>query len=136
MRLEVFNHVVKRQMPAYRTISFNSKCGKVTLSLKLAADLEVKTGDGMYFARDTDNQKSWYFTVKKDDPLGVKITERLPTGNGNTRSFGGCSRPVCDAVLKDCKINKGATFLVAEKPVIVDGTEWWGILTAKPFRIS
>lgn len=142
MKLEIFKHnTTNVSSKGFRTISFNRKFGRITMSMILAESLGIEKTDGLYFARDTERRNAWYFKVAKKDKMGIVIHKQLvkrktPKGYSESMRYDGGNRPLCEALLKDLKIEEGATFLVAEKPIMVDGTEWWGILTARPFRIS
>lgn len=138
MKLQIFNRSNSYRSSnkiAYRAIRFNRRNARATFTAQAASELNLGEYASMFFACDTESKNNaWYIRLlKSDEGLPVK----LKNGTGyckNSQSYICTSRPAITAILDSIKAETGACLLIAQKPVIIDGNEWFELITAKPVR--
>lgn len=139
MKLEIFDHDLRRgaSRVQYRAVSINRRNARVTFSQQASEELNLTTDHAITFAKDSDSKCDWYISIKKDDPTGLPV--RCHHGGGNAKgysSLGITCRSLTGAILDGLKAKSGATVLIAQKPTVIDGQEWYQLIMAKPIRIN
>lgn len=138
MKLQIFdrsNSYRSGTKVAYRAISFNRRNARATFTAQAASELKISDCPSVIFAHDTESKNNaWYLRLlKTEDGIPVK----LKSGTGyckNSQSYICTSRPVTTAILDSLKAESGACLLIAQKPVNIDGEDWYELITAKPVR--
>ncbi len=138
MKLQIFdrsNAHVAANRTDYRAISFNRRNAKMTFTKRAAAELNVGEYQSIIVARDTDSKNNaWYMRLVKTDE-GIPV--RLKNGTGyckSVQSYICCSRVVTGNLLDSLNAESGATLLIAQKPISIEGEEWYELVTSKPIR--
>lgn len=139
MKLEIFDYALRRgaSRVQYRAVSINRRNARVTFSQQASEELTLTTDHFITFAKDSDSKCDWYISIKKDDPTGLPV--RCHHGGGNAKgysSLGITCRSLTSAILDGLKAKSGATVLIAQKPTVIDGQEWYQLIMAKPIRIN
>lgn len=139
MKLEIFDHAQRRggSRVQYRAVSINRRNARVTFTQQAIEELSLTTDYAITFAKDSDSKCDWYITIKKNDPTGIPI--RSHHGSGNAKgytSLGITCRGLTAAILDNLKAKSGATVLIAQKPTVIDGQEWYQLITSKPIRLN
>lgn len=134
MKLKVFTieDRADRTEAGLRSVSVRRKGRQVTLSRRFVSDENVKKDDTTFalLAFDEDSKQDWYLTIG-NHPNGYKVNDRTDkSGKGLTHYFS--VGKVAWKLLDTCKIKESGSFLVAEKPTVIDGVTWYKIITAKP----
>lgn len=139
MKLEIFDHTQGRTSTTvqYRALSVNRRNAKISFSRQATEELGLTTEYAATFAKDGDSKNDWYVSFRKDDPTGLHI--RAHNGSGNAKGYstlGITCRSLSAAILDSLKAKSGATLLIAQKPVLINGVNWFQVITAKPLRIN
>lgn len=139
MNLEIFDHAKGRNgaRVQYRAVSVNRRSAKISFSRQATVELGLTTDYAATFAKDTDSKNDWYVSFRKDDPTGIQI--RAHNGSGGAKGYntlGVTCRSLSTAILDSLKAKSGVTLLIAQKPVMIGGVNWFQILTSKPIRIN
>lgn len=82
--------------------------------------LELKAGDQIEFAQDSESTKNWY--VSKVKEKGYLLKEKA-----NEHQLQTCSQAVVQNILHSAKINnaKSGRVRFAAKPIKLEGRTWW-----------
>lgn len=138
MKLQIFDrsnaHVAPNRAD-YRAISLNRRNAKMTFTKRAATELNVGDYQSLIVARDTDSKNNaWYMRLTKTDE-GIPV--RLKNGTGyckSVQSYICCSRVVTGKLLDSLNAESGATLLIAQNPITIEGEEWYELITSKPIR--
>lgn len=139
MKLEIFDHSQGRYGTRiqYRAISVNRRNAKITFSRQATEEMGLTTEYSATFAKDGDSKNDWYVSFRKDDPTGIQVREQHGGGNAkNYITLGLNCRTLAAAICDSVKAKSGCSFLIAQKPVLIGGVNWFQIITAKPLRIN
>lgn len=138
MNLQIFdrsNAHVAANRNAFRAIGFSRRNAKMTFSQRAASELNVADYESLIIACDTDSKSNaWYLRMLKNDE-GMPI--KLKNGTGycrRTQQYTVTSRVVTTKLLDTLNAEQGATLLIAQNPVKIDGVEWYELITSKPIR--
>lgn len=139
MKLEIFDHSKGRygSRVQHRAVSVTRRNAKISFSRQATEELGLSTEYAATFAKDSDSKNDWYVTFRKADPSGLPI--RAHHGSGNAAGYstlGITCRSLSSAILDSLKAKSGATLLIAQKPEIINGEEWYQLITAKPLRLN
>ncbi len=138
MNLEIFDKswTAPTAVRGYRSISVNRRNARVTLSAMLVNEMGIEADMSLYIARNTEAKCEWYIRFDKGDN-GLKI--RAHKGGGYCKgkaSLGVTSRGITAMMLDSCKAERGLSLLVAKTPTMINGQEWYQLITAKPIRVN
>lgn len=140
MKLVVFDRINQRGNAKLmmRSLSVNRRNAKISFSRRATDEMNITTESQVAFAKDADSKNDWYMCVSQTEIQGG-ITVRKANGHGNCKDYQilGCTcRALSAEILDSVKAQSGASFLIAEKPVEIDGTQWYQIIISKPIRIN
>ena len=139
MKLSIFNKERNgsgRVTSNVRSVNVNRKNGGFVFSLALSESIGMKKGEYVMFAKDEDSKSDWYMCVTQSD-LGYAIFQKSGgKAEIRTRSLYATSKFAAQGILDDVKAKRAASFLVAMKPVEMDGLKWYRIITDRPLRIT
>ena len=138
MKLQIFDNITSRKKgtgrPSIRTISLYGSNGSVTFSSKTCEDLNIKEGYKVFFAKDTESRKDWYFCVSPELENGIPVRIKKNGGVGKESPSLSCScRLVVENILTEYKAEKNVLFLVSAKGKEINGLKWFSIIN-KPLR--
>lgn len=125
MKLQIYNKANSSLVrePNAPTVRVAVKNGLFTLNGTATALLGLKDKDGVIISADTDRPKDWYI-AKVNAPEG--FVGRL---KDDKKSFNVNCVKATTAMAKSVGINTACSFTIAPKPTLVDGVEWYAILT-------
>lgn len=131
MKLKAFN---QENIPVIRTgkptIRFFATAGLISISKAAALLMNLKEGSLIELCQNEDEPTDWYIH-KTEEQSGFTL-------RGKTSSF--CltfnSTPLVVKVLSTLNIEKGASFLISKKPVIIDSEEYWYMITGNPMNVK
>lgn len=119
-----------------RTMSANRKGGFCSFNSKAIRDFDLRPGNRVIIAKDTDSKNDWYITfVEPENETGTKL--RIGRGHKTSKiySMRTQNRAASGAILDSVKATYSATFIIAATPTeMPDGTIWYRVLTANPIR--
>lgn len=119
-----------------RTMSANRKGGFFSFNSKAIRDFDLRPGNRVVVAKDTDSRNDWYVRfVEAGDETGTKMRVGREHKGDKVYSMRTQNRAASDAILDSVKVTYSATFIIATTPTkMPDGTTWYRILTANPIR--
>lgn len=120
-----------------RSISVTRIPGSFSFSQTAQRDLEIKDGHGILLAQDDENKNDWYICFADSDS-SFTIRKRRNGGyaKGLAPTLYFSNKFIANRLLDTVKATKAATLLISTKPTIIDGKEWYKIVTSKPLRIK
>lgn len=114
-------------------VNVNLGSGGFYLNDLVRLDLDLKNGQEVLVAKD-EKTKKWYITF--DSGLqGFKL-HKLNNQGGHQHRLCFISRRPAHLLLDEVKATRAATFMLAKKPVMIDGHKWYRIITNDPVRVS
>lgn len=140
MKLQIFDRStssLKSNRISYCAVSFNRRNARATFTKQAAEELKIGEYQSVLFACDTDSKNNaWYLRLLKSDE-GIAVRSKEGTGycKGNV-SYICTSRAMSRAILDSLKAKSGACLLISQNPVIIEGEEWYELITTKPIRIQ
>lgn len=135
MNLKIYNHEQPRKSKV-QTVGVN-RYGRFTFSQAAVTLFALKDGMRISFAKDNDSRNDWYVAFDTDKGSVLRFTVRKRADRENpTRATITTNRRAANAILDSISVEKGATFLISQKPVIVFGIKWHRLITAKPIVIK
>lgn len=140
MKLQIFDRSTSRlktDRMGYRAVSFNRRNARATFSKQAVEEMKIDEYQSVIFAHDTESKNNaWYLRLlKNDEGIPVKYKDGTGYSKGN-RSYIATSRAVSRAILDSLKAQSGACLLISQNPVIIEGEEWYELITSKPIRVS
>ena len=126
MKLTVYDKSNSHPALTYKGKRIITVCrdGSMYLSRILSRELSLHAGNRLCIARDEDRPKDWYMFVS-DDENGFTIWND-PRCARFSNSF------IAGMILDAAKVEKSAGFMVAKKPVNVDGRLCYRIILDNP----
>lgn len=120
-----------------RSMNISRTNGTCMFSSTLQSELKIKVGQSVQIAQDEESKNDWYISFS-ESPTGFIIREKKNGGYAkncmNTMYF--INKAIANKMLDFIKASKSATMLIGEKPIKVDGMDWYKIVTSKPLRIN
>lgn len=135
MALMIFKRTtpsVKAKQSMIRLVSFNRKHGLVMFNVCSSKEFGLTDGGRILFAKDTETRQ-WFFTIGTVEDLSEGNTLQIRTNPSGSYSTKVTARNVVEAVCDDFKA-ESITFCIAQKPKLMEGRQWWRIITATPYR--
>lgn len=131
MALEMFpKRKCNNHPPTQWLVNVNRKCGMFFLNNLIADDLKLELGNKGMIAYDNET-KEWLVTFNDSLP-GFRL-RLLSNKYYKTRlCFAGAK--AAHSILNDVNAEKAATFLISKKPRVIDGINWYRILSKTPTR--
>lgn len=123
---------VKAKPSMIRLVSFNRKHGLVMFNVCSSKELGLTDEGRILFAKDTETRQ-WFFTIGSIEDLSEGNTLQIRTNSSGSNSMRVAARNVVEAVCDDFKA-ESITFCIAQKPKLMEGRQWWRIITATPYR--
>ncbi|MCM1225112.1 MAG: hypothetical protein NC548_62745, partial [Lachnospiraceae bacterium] len=119
-----------------RTMSANRKGGFCSFNSKAIRDFDLRPGNRVIIAKDTDSKNDWYIAfVEPENEAGTKLRIGLGHKTSKIYSMRTQNRAASGAILDSVKATYSATFIIAATPTqMPDGTIWYRVLTANPIR--
>lgn len=111
-----------------RTCRVNKETGLITLSREAVKQYELHEGDRILFANDEENKKDWFF-CKTTDETGFALKD-------NKGTFQFRNTFLAELLLNSLKIAKSAVFFIEKEPEVVDGTDFYPLMTSKPMEVD
>lgn len=111
-----------------RLVSANRR-GYFGFSCKCVRELGLTNETRILIAKDEESRNDWYIAFGQE-PDGVKLWAQGRPIN----SYRAQNKAAAIEILDSVKAEKSATFLLAVKPIVQDGIEWYRIMTATPIR--
>lgn len=118
--------------PTQWLINVNRKTGTFALNTLIAYDLGLEKRSKGILAYD-DETKEW-FVAFGDDLPGFSLRIFDNRDYKGRLSFSG--KKAAHTILNDVKAERAATFVISKRPKVIDGRNWYRILTRKPQRIN
>ena len=118
--------------PTQWLVNANRNVGVFFLNNLIADDLKLVKGmKGMLACDDTTNE--WYVTFGNDLPgFSLRV---LSNHDYKTRlCFAGKAAVI--SILNEINAERAATFVISKRPKVIDGLNWYSILTKKPQRVN
>lgn len=139
MKLQIFSPANHRggSRTQYRAISINRRNAKISFTRQATEELALTTENSIAFAKDSDSKGDWYISLTTETQEALPL--RAHNGSGNAKGYstlGITSRGLSSILLDELKAKSGATILIAQKPTVIDGQEWYQLIMAKPLRIN
>lgn len=139
MKLVIFDHTANRggQRMQFRALSINRRNAKISFTRKATEELNINTEKSVIFARDDESKNDWYICLMPDQTTGIPV--RAHNGAGFAKGYSTMSvtcRSLSATILDALKAKSGATILIDQTPVVIDGQEWYQLMTAKPLRLN
>ncbi len=114
-------------------VNVNLGSGGFYLNDLVRLELNLKNGQEVLVAKD-EKSKKWYITF--DSGLqGFKL-HKLNNQGGHQHRLCFISRRPAHLLLDEVKATKAATFMLAKKPIEIDGHKWYRIITNDPVRVN
>lgn len=135
MRLEI----IKRETPGTREraieriVSINLKTGYLSFNSRCTSDFGLSRETKVLIAKDGDSRNDWYLAIGTRLPGDGDRISLVEQGK-KTSTYRGMHRTAAREILASVKAEKSASFIIAAKPVVQDGVEWYRIMTATPIR--
>ena len=140
MKLEIFDSSNCRQTGSrvgYRSLNINRKNKAISFSQVAIKELGLSTGSRLSVAHDCDSRNDWYIRVDQGNTEGMQLRTKRNSGYCKEIStLYVCSSVISSRLLDSLNAKKGASLLIAAKPVVIDGTQWYQLITSKPLRIN
>lgn len=136
MKLEICDWVRPHVTPVpskFRTVAMNRR-GRFIFSKAAEENFLLKEGMYIAFAKDTDSRNDWYITFQALKSNGSVIRYTHSASN-HSRALITNNKEAANAILDSVKADKGASLLIAMKPVNFNGIDWHKLLTSKPIRM-
>lgn len=111
-----------------RTCRVNKETGLITLSREAVKQYELREGDRILLANDEENKKDWFF-CKTTDETGFALKD-------NKGTFQFRNAFLAELLLNSLKIAKSAVFFIEKEPEVVDGTDFYPLMTSKPMEVD
>lgn len=115
------------------SISLNRRYGQISFSISLLNDLNITTKSRISFAFDGDCKK-WYLNIKANKQ-GFKINLKYKSNGMYSKTYV-CCQHVTNKILDYIKADTSASLLIAKTPILIDGIEYYPILTKTPLWIK
>lgn len=141
MKLTIFdknNSGTTSKKTGVRLIYINRKSGKISFSNTLKEEIGITVKQTVYFAKNEDSKtEDWYICFNAGEN-GLALREKKDSycAKDNKRSIYFGNKFIANKILDASKAQQAASFLVSEKPVMIDGKEWFKIVLSKPLRIN
>ena len=135
MALMIFKRTspsVKAKQSMIRLVSFNRKHGLVMFNVCSSKEFGLTDGCRILFAKDTETRQ-WFFTIGSIEDLSEGNTLQIRTNPSGSNSAKVAAKNVVDAVCDDF-MAESITFCIAQKSKLMEGRQWWRIITATPYR--
>lgn len=137
MKLTIFdknNSGTTSARTGVRSVYINRKTGNISFSNTLKKGKGITVEQTVYFAKDEDSKTgNWYICFNAGEN-GLALREKKNRGYANTIYFS--NKFIANKILDASKTQQSASFLVSEKPVMIDGKEWFKIVLSKPLRVN
>lgn len=118
--------------PTQWLVNINRKTGVFNLNNLIADDLGLEKRSKGILAYD-DETKEW-FVAFGDDLPGFSLRTLDNRGYKERLCFAGAK--AAHTILNEVKAERAATFVISKRPKVIDGRNWYRILTKKPQRIN
>lgn len=118
--------------PTQWLVNVNRKSGVFHLNNLIADDLQLCKGYKGIVAYD-DEAKDWYIAFGN---VLSGFSLRILSNKDYKARLCFAGRNAAHTILNEVKAEKSATFVVSKRPKVIDGQNWYRILTKKPKRIN
>lgn len=141
MKLTIFdknNSEMTSARTGVRSAYINRKTGTISFSNSLKKGLRITVEQTVYFAKDEDSKTGdWYICFNAGEN-GLALKEKKNSGYAKDceRTIYFSNKFIANKILDASKAQQSASFLVSEKPVMIDGKEWYKIVLSKPLRVN
>lgn len=133
MALKIFaKECTNNHPPTQWLVNVNRKTGVFYLNNLIADDLGLEKGGKGLLAYD-DETKEWLVAFGDDLP-GFSL-RKLSNHDYKDRLCFARAKAV-HTILNEIKAQRAATFVISKRPKVIDGRNWYRILTKKPQRIN
>lgn len=133
MALKIFaKERTNNHPPTQWLVNVNRRIGVFYLNNLIADDLGLEKGVKGLLAYD-DETKEW-FVAFGDDLPGFSLRILDNRGYKERLCFAGAK--AAHTILNEVKAERAATFVISKRPKVIDGRNWYRILTKKPQRIN
>lgn len=114
-----------------RAIAFSAVTGVVSFHANLCEQIKLQEGMRVIFVHDEDKPKDWYFMLTEDE-RGFSLRDRYKSRKDKTvkrLTLFFLNKTIVGILQKSLGFKKCATYLVAKEPTVIDGHEYYRILT-------
>ena len=132
MKLKEFNQENSRNIMTGRlTVRIYRRTGIFQFSKQAAEVLGLQIGSLVTIHQDEEHPEDFYFH-KTSDPKGFILRGKGAELSGLTFN---CSK-VAVKILDLKKVEKSASFQISKQPMLINGLEYWPIITARLLSIK
>lgn len=133
-------HLIERHKPKYprcraglvRTMYFGIRNKHIMPSKLLAENCDMHVGSKLLFAFNEQQANDVFFSITENTDIGCLLClHRKETGK-----LVATSASIVNHIQHISKAKKSVSYLVARKPVMIDGRAWYKLLTNKPYHIN
>lgn len=124
-------HVYKQPMTQW-LVNVNRGLGMFCLNNLIVDELLLAKGSKGILAYD-DETNEWLVAFGDDLP-GFSL--RILSNRGYKPRLCFAGTEAAHAILNYVKAERGATFIVSKRPKVIDGRNWYRIMTKRPKRIN
>lgn len=133
MKLQIYDKTTcgkgERETPQVRSVNIN-KNGSFRFTKFFCEEMGLNETQRVLFACDEESKsREWYLSLSNLD-TAYKVYKK--DTDSKTPSFYVTAKTVAKKILKDVKVVNSASLLIAIKPTIIDGAEWYKMVTSKP----
>lgn len=133
MKLQIYDKTtcvnVERETPQVRSVNIN-KNGSFRFTKFFCEEMGMDETKHILFACDEDSKnREWYLSISHLD-TAYKVYKK--NADSKTPSFYVAAKTVANKILNDVKAANSASILIAIKPTVIDGAEWYKMVTSKP----
>lgn len=107
-----------------RTVHVDARNGVISISRCGCKMCKLEEGDKIILASDAESPKEWFF-AKTNSETGFTL-KRLK----NVLKFN--NKVVTKKMASSLKIDRTATFLISKTPQVIDGLEYYQLITSRP----
>ena len=121
-----------------RSFTGNKHTGGLNMEITLKKGQGITVEQTVYFAKDEDSKTGdWYICFNAGEN-GLALREKKNSGYAKDceRTIYFSNKFIANKILDASKAQQSASFLVSEKPVMIDGKEWYKIVLSKPLRVN
>lgn len=141
MKLTIFDRSNSGTTPirtGVRSIYINRKNGGIMFSNTLRKEQEITVEQTVCFAKDEESKTGDWYVCFNGGEDGLALRQKKNSGFAKEceRTIYFCNKFIANELLDASKAQQSASFLVSEKPVQLDGKDWFKIVLSKPLRLK
>lgn len=118
-----------------RTVNFNRQRCAISFSNVLREEHDYGKNTVILGRDEQGNKVNWYVCFDAGE-RGYELKEWKNDKKGAQGYYFICSHIVNNILNDSTKSEKSSTFLVSEKPVVMDGLKWFKIILSNPIRVK